>query len=119
MLRYQTTCAAIIERYGGHIAQSLGDGLLVYFGYPQAHEDDARRAGYTGLSIVDAMERLNLHLEREYAIRLAVRIGIHTGLVVVGEMGGGAQHGPLASGAVPNLAAKIQNLASSNGVLTD
>jgi class 3 adenylate cyclase/DNA-binding winged helix-turn-helix (wHTH) protein/tetratricopeptide (TPR) repeat protein len=117
MLRYQTTCTAIIARYGGHIAQYLGDGLLVYFGYPQAHEDDAQRAGYTGLSLVDAMQRLNLQLEREYGVRLAVRIGMHTGLVVVGEMGGGAQHGPLASGVVPNLAAKIQSLASSNCVL--
>jgi hypothetical protein len=69
------------------------------------------------LGIVEAIERLKLQLEREYAIRLAVRVGIHTGLVVVGEMGGGPQHGPLASGAVPNLAAKIQTLASSNGVL--
>jgi class 3 adenylate cyclase/DNA-binding winged helix-turn-helix (wHTH) protein len=117
MLRYQATCTAIIERYDGHIAQYLGNGLLVYFGYPMAHEDDAQRAGHTGLSIVDAMERLNLQLEREYGIRLAVRIGIHTGLVVVGEMGGGPQHGSLALGAVPNLAAQIQGLASPNGVL--
>jgi class 3 adenylate cyclase/tetratricopeptide (TPR) repeat protein len=116
LLRYHTTCAAIIARYGGHNAQYLGAGVLGYFGYPQAHEDDAQRAGYTGLGIVNAMERLNLHLEREYGVRLAIRIGMHTGLVVVGEMGGGVQHGPLASGAVPHLAAKIQSLASPNGV---
>ncbi len=116
MWRFHTTYAALIARYEGYIAQYLSDGFLVYFGYPQAHEDDARRAGYTGLSIVDAMQQLNLHLERASGVRLAVRIGIHTGMVVIGEMGGGSQQGPLASGAVPNLATKIQNLASPNSV---
>ena len=86
---YQDTCAGIIQRFEGHIAQYLGDGLLVYFGYPQAHEDDAQRAVRTGLGFVEAMETLNRHLGQSHGVRLAVRVGIHTGLVVVGEMGGG------------------------------
>ena len=59
---YQDTCAAIIQRFAGHIAQYLGDGLLTYFGYPQAHEDDAQRAVRTGLGFVEAMETLNRRL---------------------------------------------------------
>src|SRR5262249_20356386 len=85
---YQDTCAKVIARYEGHIAQYLGDGLLVYFGYPQAHEEDAQRAVRTGLGIVETMDTLNRRLGPEKGVRLAVRVGIHTGLVVVGEMGG-------------------------------
>ena len=84
---YQAACAEVIQRYGGHIAQYLGDGLLVYFGYPQAHEDDAQRAVRTGLGIVEAMDTLNALLAQHRGVRLAVRLGIHTGLVVVGEIG--------------------------------
>src|SRR5713226_8614497 len=88
---YQATCARVIQRFEGHIAQYLGDGLLVYFGYPLAHEDDAHRAVRTGLGIVEAMGTLNTRLERDKALRLAVRLGIHTGLVVIGVMGGGGR----------------------------
>jgi class 3 adenylate cyclase len=86
---YQQTCAAVIQRFEGHIAQYLGDGLLVYFGYPQAHEDDAQRAVRTGLTMVQAVGTLNRQLAQEQGVRLAVRVGIHTGLVVVGEVGEG------------------------------
>ena len=86
---YQSTCAAVIQRYDGHIAQYLGDGLLVYFGYPRAHEDDAPRAVRAGLGMVEAVGQLNTRLTRERGVELAVRLGIHTGQVVVGEMGGG------------------------------
>ena len=79
----------------------LGDGLLVYFGYPQAHEDDAQRAVRTGLGILAAMGDLNTHLQREKGIQLAIRLGIHTGLVVVGEMGGAGRQEQLALGEVP------------------
>ncbi|MEE8304234.1 MAG: adenylate/guanylate cyclase domain-containing protein, partial [Candidatus Tectomicrobia bacterium] len=75
---YQATAAEVIERYKGHIAQYLGDGLLIYFGFPLAHEDDAQRAVYTGLEIPEAMDRLNTRLEADYGVQLAVRIGIHT-----------------------------------------
>ncbi len=84
---YQIASEAAISRFGGHIAQYLGDGLLVYFGYPLAHEDDAQRAVSSGLGIIDEMGRLNERLQRERHVSLSVRIGIHTGLVVVGEMG--------------------------------
>ena len=82
---YQETAAGVVQRYDGHIAQYLGDGLLVYFGYPRAHEDDARRAVRTGLGVLEAMHTLNTRLARERRVRLAVRIGIHTGLVVMRE----------------------------------
>ena len=88
---YQQVCTEVIQRYDGHIAQLLGDGLLVYFGYPQAHEDDAQRAVRTGLGILDAMGDLNTRLQRDKGLELALRVGIHTGLVVVGAMGGGGR----------------------------
>ena len=105
---YQATCAAVIQHFAGHIAQYLGDGLLVYFGYPQAHEDDAPRAVHTGLRIVEAIGTLNTDLVRDHGVRLAVRVGIHTGLVVVGEMGSGDRPERLALGETPNLAARLQ-----------
>jgi class 3 adenylate cyclase len=111
---YQETCAKVIARYEGHIAQYLGDGLLVYFGYPQAHEDDAQRAVRAGLGMVEAMEQLNARLGRERGVHLAVRLGVHTGLVVVGDMGGGPRQEQLALGETPNLAARLQGLAAPN-----
>ena len=77
---YQKVCSEVITRFDGYIAQLLGDGLLVYFGYPQAHEDDAQRAVRTGLGILNAMEDLNTRLQRDKAIQLALRMGIHTAL---------------------------------------
>jgi class 3 adenylate cyclase len=119
VLAYQAAGVEVIQRFDGYIAQYLGDGLLVYFGYPQAHEDDAQRAVRTGLGIVDAMEALNTRLEQAKGIRLAVRIGMHTGLVVVGSMGSGGRHEQLALGETPNLAARLQSLAAPNtGVIS-
>ncbi|HEY7712371.1 MAG TPA: adenylate/guanylate cyclase domain-containing protein, partial [Candidatus Entotheonella sp.] len=114
---YQETAAAVIQRYAGHIAQYLGDGLLIYFGFPVAHEDDAQRAVYTGLGICEAMTTLNMRLETAYPIPLAVRIGIHTGPVVVGEIGGGGRHENLALGETPNIAARLEGLARPNTVV--
>jgi class 3 adenylate cyclase len=111
---YQDTCARVIARYDGHIAQYLGDGLLVYFGYPLAHEDDAQRAVRAGLGMVEAMGQLNTRLRQERRVQLAVRLGIHTGLVVVGEIGGGTRQEQLALGETPNLAARLQGLAAPN-----
>src|SRR5215470_2623757 len=95
---YQAACATVIEHLEGHIAQYLGDGLLVYFGYPQAHEDDAQRAVRAGLGMVAAVQALTAQLAQQYGVRLAVRIGIHTGLVVVGEVGGRSRQEQLALG---------------------
>jgi class 3 adenylate cyclase/predicted ATPase len=111
---YQATCAKVIARFEGHIAQYLGDGLLVYFGYPLAHEDDAQRAVRAGLGIIEAMGQLHTSLGPEREVHLAVRLGIHTGLVVVGDVGGGARQEQLALGETPNLAARLQGIAAPN-----
>ena len=92
----------------------LGDGLLVYFGYPLAHEDDAQRAVRAGLGMLDALGQLNGRLGSERRVQLAVRLGIHTGLVVVGEVGGGTRQEQLALGETPNLAARLQGIAAPN-----
>lgn len=118
MLRdYQKTCYKIIHRFDGHIAQYLGDGLLVYFGYPQAHEDDAQRAARTGLAIVEAVNRLNPSLQEKWNVELSVRVGIHTGLVVTGEVGEGSSSEYLAIGDVPNIAARLQGEAAPDTVM--
>jgi len=111
---YQDACAKVIARFEGHIAQYLGDGLLVYFGYPLAHEDDAQRAVRAGLGMVEALGQLNTRLMRERGVSLAVRLGCHTGLVVVGEVGGGTRQEQLALGETPNLAARLQGIAAPN-----
>src|SRR5215475_11790843 len=103
---YQKTCTEVITRFDGHIAQLLGDGLLVYFGYPHAHEDDAHRAVRTGLGIFDAVGDLNQGLQQAKGIQLAIHIGRHTGLVVVGAMGGAGRQEQLALGEVPNIASR-------------
>jgi AAA ATPase-like protein/adenylate/guanylate cyclase family protein len=110
---YQQASATVIDRFEGHIAQYLGDGLLVYFGYPTAHEDDAARAVRVGLKAIEAVHALNPRLSRP----LQVRIGIHTGSVVVGEMGGGRRQEQLALGETPNLAARIQGQAAPDEVM--
>jgi class 3 adenylate cyclase/predicted ATPase len=111
---YHKVCSDAITRFDGHIAQLLGDGLLVYFGYPHAHEEDAQRAVRAGLGILAAMGDLNTHLQREKGIQLGVRLGIHTGLVVIGAMGEGGRQEQLALGAVPNIASRIQGRAAPN-----
>ncbi|MBI3800846.1 MAG: adenylate/guanylate cyclase domain-containing protein [Deltaproteobacteria bacterium] len=97
---YQSTCTEVIQGYEGHIAQHLGDVLLVYFGYPTAHEDDAQRAVRTSLEMIAALRHLNPSLPHP----LQVRLGIHTGLVVVGEIGSSAKREVLALGETPNNA---------------
>jgi predicted ATPase len=111
VVAYQTACQQVIARYEGHIAQYLGDGVLVYFGYPTAHEEDAVRAVRSGLEIVTAVSQLT------YTPPLQVRIGIHTGPVVVGEIGGGEHTERLALGGTPNIAARVQGQAEPNTVV--
>jgi class 3 adenylate cyclase/predicted ATPase len=115
--RYHATCTTVIAHYGGQVAQYLGDGLLAYFGWPQAHEDDARRAVHAGLALVTAIRGLGSELVQDFGIRLAIRIGMHTGLVVVGTGEEGTPYGQLAVGATPNLAAKMQSLAAPETVV--
>ena len=84
---YHAASVDVVRRFGGHVAQYLGDGLLVYFGYPQAHEDDAQRAVHSALEIVRSAQSVNERLLREHDVRLSVRIAIHTGPVVAGAVG--------------------------------
>jgi class 3 adenylate cyclase len=113
---YQKVSSEVITQFDGHVAQLLGDGLLVYFGYPHAHEDDAQRAVRTGLGILDAMGDLNQGLQQAKGIQLAIHMGIHTGLVVVGEMGGAGRQEQLALGEVPNIGSRIEGLATPNTI---
>jgi predicted ATPase/class 3 adenylate cyclase len=115
--QYQQVCSLVIGENEGHIAQYLGDGLLVYFGFPRAHEDDARRAVRAGLGILEAVDKLNRIIQQERGISLAVRVGIHTGPVVVGRVGGGSRHEELAIGETPNVAARLQALAEPDTVI--
>src|SRR5262245_14084087 len=111
---YHQACAEVIQRFDGYVAQYLGDGLLVYFGYPMAHEDDAQRAVWTGLGLLEALTPLTAQLALPPGEHVAVRLGVHTGLVVIGDVGAGARHEPLALGETPNIAARLQALAAPN-----
>jgi class 3 adenylate cyclase/tetratricopeptide (TPR) repeat protein len=109
---YYAACEEVVQQYEGHIAQYLGDGLLVYFGYPHAHEDDARRALLTGLRLLTAIDTLNLRLRQAQAVELAVRIGVHTGLVVVEDRADTSRPEHFALGQALNLASRLPALAA-------
>ncbi|NRF66882.1 AAA family ATPase [Aquincola sp. S2] len=112
MQRYQQICGAAVERYDGHVGQYLGDGLMVYFGWPRAHEDGAQRALQAALEIVDTVKAIPA------AQPLRVRIGIATGAVVVGETVGGDVSLPkTAIGETPNVAARVQALAEPDQIM--
>lgn len=112
---YQSSCAKVIRGYDGHIARYLGDGILVYFGYPVAHEDDAQRAVRAGLGVVEGMKQLNTRLQQKRGVNLEVRLGIHTGVVVAGDMDQNEQLESMAIvGETPNIADRLQKLAIPN-----
>lgn len=112
---YQDTCTGVISLYDGFVARYLGDGILAYFGFPQAHENDAERAINAGLAIIDAVDALDV--DEAIAGRLAVRVGIATGTVVVGDViGTGAAEEAAVVGDTPNLAARLQSFAAPNAV---
>ena len=109
---YQTCVADSVRRFGGFVAKYMGDGLLVYFGYPQAHEDDAERAVRAGLETVASVTAINAR------VPLQARVGIATGLVVVGDLiGSGAAQEQTVVGETPNLAARLQAIAEPNMVV--
>ena len=109
---YQKTVAETVKRFGGFVAKYMGDGVLIYFGYPQAHEDDAERAVKAGLELVAAVSPPNIHAA------LQTRVGIATGLVVVGDLiGSGASQEQAVVGETPNLAARLQGIAEPNRVV--
>jgi class 3 adenylate cyclase len=111
---YQDTCAEGIARWGGHIAKYMGDGVLAYFGWPQAHEDDAERAVRAGLELTDGIAKLDTSAGKT----LAARTGIATGLVMVGELiGEGAAREEAVVGETPNVAARLQTLAAPSSVV--
>ncbi len=111
---YQRAATDACTRYGGHVAKYLGDGVVVYFGYPLAHEEDPERAVRAGLAILDEMAAINNRLATDPANRLGVRIGIHTGEVVISQ-GGGGEHEVY--GDAPNLAARLQGVAPPDTVV--
>src|SRR5439155_3238549 len=112
--------SAVITRFDGRIAKYMGDGLLAYFGHPRAHEDDAERAVRAALGILPAMETLNAEHGRrpKLPVSLKVRLGVNTGLVVVGEMGGSEFREQAAIvGDTPNTADRLQELAEPNSAV--
>jgi class 3 adenylate cyclase len=111
--RYQQVAAEVVGRYDGTVAQYLGDGILAYFGYPKAHEDDPRRAVTSGLEIIQAIRSLNKAMASERRTTIAVRIAVHTGEVVAASIADG-EH--LALGSTPNVAARVQGLANPGEV---
>ena len=106
---YQTACSDAVEVHGGHIAQFLGDGIVVYFGYPRSHEDDAQRAVRCALDILEEIDQLNI--DRTGAARIRIRMGAHTGRVVVGPVGAGDRFDRIALGDTPNIAARLEGEA--------
>jgi class 3 adenylate cyclase/predicted ATPase len=114
---YHTICAEVMQRFDGYIAQYLGDGIMVYFGYPRAHDEEAQRAVHAGLALLQALAPVQAQLAQEQGISLAVRLGLHTGMVVVGAVGGGRWQERLALGETPNIAARLQGLAAPNTIL--
>src|SRR5499427_5870660 len=110
---YRKCAAEAVRRFGGFVARYMGDGVLVYFGYPEAHEDDAERAVRAGLELIAAVIALKTPAS------LQTRVGIATGLVVVGDLitGSGAAHERGIVGETPNLAARLQGIAEPNTVV--
>jgi class 3 adenylate cyclase len=114
ILAFQDACKAAIDAFDGFVARYMGDGVLAYFGYPQAHEDDAERAVRAGLGVADAVSALNPQPD----LQLQVRVGIATGLVVAGDIiGEGASSERAVVGETPNLAARLQGIAPPDGVV--
>ena len=108
---YRTVCGEVIARYEGFVARYVGDGILTYFGWPKAHEEDAERALRAALEIIQTVKSASI------TEKLSVRIGIATGPVVVGEQAGVGDQSKLAIGSTPNLAARLQGLASADQIV--
>jgi class 3 adenylate cyclase len=110
---YHCAVADAVRSFDGFVAKYMGDGVLVYFGYPQAHDDDAERAVRAGLGLIDAVSRLDVK-----SIELQARVGIATGLVVVGDLiGEGSAQEQSVVGETPNLADRLQALAEPDAVV--
>lgn len=115
--RYHKAANSIVARYGGHIAQYLGDGLLIYFGYPRAHEDDSQRAIRAARDLLDEISAASDGFEKDFGVRIQARIGIHTGPVVISELGGAGKRETLALGETANIAARLDHEADPGCVV--
>src|SRR5438128_1488073 len=110
---YHKDVERVVGRFDGFVAKYMGDGVLAYFGYPRAHEDDAEQAVRAGLGVIDAVSRLEVK-----SVKLQARVGIATGLVVVGDLiGEGSAQEQSVVGETPNLAARLQALAEPDAVV--
>ena len=114
---WQDACAEAIREHGGHISDYRGDSVLVFFGYPTAFEDDTHRAIRTALGILDRLNKVNARLRETYDVALAVRIGVHAGLVLLSDLGGRFIRDQFALGETLNIAARLQALAAPNQIL--
>lgn len=114
---YQEVCTETVHAHNGYVARYMGDGILAYFGYPSASEDDPERAVHAGLSIIDAIRDLGSRFQLPDDLSLSVRVGIASGLVVVEAIGEGDARENAVVGEAPNLAARLQGLATPNSVL--
>lgn len=118
ILEYRQICIGAVRQFDGHVARYFGDGVLIYFGYPRAHDDDAARAIRTGLSIVASVRKLSAQRQDQIGSNFEVHLGIHTGEAVVGEMGDGTEREvSSAIGSAPNVAALLERAASPGNVL--
>lgn len=118
--RFLDTCGEAISRFNGYIAKYMGDGLLVYFGYPHAHEHDAERAVHAGLAVIELVKALPREDRPEQESEIATRIGIATGPVIVGEIiGQDIARERSVFGETPNLASRLQGLAAPNQLIVD
>ncbi len=117
MLQYQNLCGEVVERRAGHTANYAGDGLLAVFGWPTSHERDADLAVLAALDLLDELHLLNDDLEKTYGVRLSVRIGIHSGLALVGKLGRGDRDDTSVFGDIANVASRLQHEAPVDGVV--
>lgn len=117
VLAYQEMGRATVQRLGGHVAQYLGDGLLAYFGYPIAHEDDGDRAVLAGLAVLEGLAALNETWMTSLGVRLDARVGIHAGSTIVGAMGSADRSDTSAFGSTPNIAARLEGFARPGTVV--
>jgi class 3 adenylate cyclase len=114
---WQDLCIEVIRVYGGHVAEYRGDGAFIYYGYPVGQEDAPQRAILTGLGVVERLPHFNEALQRSHGVALNMRIGIHSGLVLLSNLGGQYVREQFAVGETPNLAARVQALAGPGEVL--
>jgi len=113
----QRVCDQVIQRFDGWMAQHFGDGFVVYFGYPHAHEDNARRAVHTALEIVRSIAPLSQECKRQHGVEFTVQVGIHTGIAVISTFGSGGRRVQPALGDTPHIAAQLASLAALNTVV--